>query len=264
MTGDVTGSAPMAMKKIVRRSFLTSGAAVGAAVVSSAADPGLARTYSGQVPWAPHQADQPEPLQSPDFVFFTSAERRFVEAATERLIPHDDLGPGAREAGVPIFIDHQLAGPFGRGARWYMQGPWAKGEPTQGYQSRMAPADMYRAAIKAIDAHVAAQSGSASAKAFADLAPDDQDKLLGRMEEGKLELSGVDAKSFFKLLWQNTKEGMFSDPIYGGNKDMMGWAMLGFPGARYDYRDWVGKHGQRYTEPPVGIMGRKAWTPARS
>ena len=79
------------------------------------------------------------------------------------------------------------------------------------------------------------------------------------MESGTLALEGVDARTFFKLLLQNTKEGMFSDPIYGGNKDMAGWKMIGFPGARYDYREWVGRHGERYDQPPVGIMGRPTW-----
>lgn len=262
--------------RLHRRTFLTAGAAVGASAVVGA-DSAAAKTYSGAQPWAPHQADAPHPLQSPNRLFFTPAEARFIDAATERLIPHDELGPGANDVGVTTFIDHQLAGPYGRGARWYMQGPWAKGEPTQGFQSRMAPAELYRAAIKAVDAHVSGGDGNQQAsagtstssdppvrKSFADLPPDQQDDLLKQMEAGELKLSGVDTKTFFKMLLQNTKEGMFSDPIYGGNKDMAGWKMVGFPGARYDYSEWVGKHGARYTLPPVGIMGRKDWTPDKS
>ncbi len=262
--------------RLHRRSLLTAGAAVGASAVVGT-KPAVAKTYSGSQPWAPHQADAPEPLHSPDLLFFTAKEARFIDAATERLLPHDELGPGANDVGVTMFIDHQLAGAYGRGARWYMQGPWAKGGPTQGFQSRMAPADLYRAAIKAIDDHVAggganrqAQAGEPApndpppGKTFADLPPDQQDDLLKDMEAGNLKLSGVDAKTFFKMLLQNTKEGMFSDPIYGGNKDMAGWKMIGFPGARYDYTEWVAKHGVRCTLPPVGIMGRKEWTPQNS
>lgn len=103
-----------------------------------------------------------------------------------------------------------------------MQGPWDKGEDTQGYQSRMTPSALYRAAITAIDQHAVASQGG---ERFA--------ALLSDLEKGKVDLGGVDAKTFFKMLWLNTKEGMFSDPIYGGNKDMAGWKMLGFPGARY-------------------------------
>jgi gluconate 2-dehydrogenase gamma chain len=156
---------------------------------------------------------------------------------------------------VTLFIDHQLAGAFGRAEGWYMSGPWENGQDTQGFQSRLTPAALYRAAIKAIDAHV----GSSSGKRFADLTAEQQDALLKDIEGGKLELANVDAKSFFKMLLMNTKEGMFSDPIYSGNRDMAGWKMLGFPGARYNYRDWVGRHGQRYDQPPVGIRGRPAW-----
>ncbi|MEO9189846.1 MAG: gluconate 2-dehydrogenase subunit 3 family protein [Acetobacteraceae bacterium] len=244
--------------RLGRRGFLTAGVAAGATAATAALDSAEAHTYQGKVPWAPHAADVPEPVRGNTYVFFTADEAAFVEAATERLIPKDDLGPGARDVGVPLFIDHQLDGAYGRAARWYMQGPWAKGTPTQGFQSRMNPAELYRAAIKAIDAHVKATQGG---KNFAALTAGEQDRLLTDMEAGTLDLQGVDAKTFFGVLWQNTKEGMFSDPMYGGNKDMAAWTMLGYPGARYDYTDWVGKQGVRYTLPPVGIMGRPAWTP---
>ena len=60
------------------------------------------------------------------------------------------------------------------------------------------------------------------------------------LESGGITLEGgVDSKSFFAMLLQNTKEGYFSDPIYGGNKDMGAWKMIGFPGAHYDYKEWV-------------------------
>ena len=52
------------------------------------------------------------------------------------------------------------------------------------------------------------------------------------------------ASGFFELLLKNTQEGFFADPIYGGNRDMVGWKMIGFPGARYDYRDWVERHNR--------------------
>jgi len=51
-------------------------------------------------------------------------------------------------------------------------------------------------------------------------------------------------------------EGMFADPVYGGNRNMAGWKMIGYPGARYDYRDWVERHNERYPLPPVSIGGR--------
>ncbi len=232
------------------------GASAAATAIPLSSELAQAREFRGSDPWQPHQADVPHPETAPNFLFFSPPEARFVEAATERLIPADELGPGARDCGVPLFIDHQLAGAYGRGQSWYMQGPWPKGSKEQGFQSRFAPADLYRAGIKAVEKQVGTTN---SGKSFAELSADEQDKLLSDLESGKLELDGVDAKTFFKMLWQNTKEGMFSDPIYGGNKDMAAWKMIGFPGARYDYRDWVGRHGERYDLPPVSIRGRPQW-----
>jgi gluconate 2-dehydrogenase gamma chain len=136
-----------------------------------------------------------------------------------------------------------------------MQGPWSKGLPTQGWQTRMTPAGLYRAAIKAIDAAVehAAHGG------FARLAPADQDAFLKRLEQGEVALDGVDGKAFFTQLLQNTLEGFWSDPIYGGNRDMAGWKLIGFPGARYDNSDYVAQHGEKYPLPPVGLKGRVEW-----
>ena len=86
-------------------------------------------------------------------------------------------------------------------------------------------------------------------------------QVLKGLEAGTIQLSaGVDAKSFFAMLLQNTKEGYLSDPIYGGNKDMAAWKMIGFPGAHYDYSEWVTRHGERVPYPTVGFKGRPGWT----
>ena len=132
--------------------------------------------------------------------------------------------------------------------------------PEQGYQSRFTPAQLYRAAMKAIDRHTAKQSGG---RKFAQLSEADRDRLLEDLEKGSIDLEGgVDGKTFFKMLLQNTKEGYFSDPIYGGNKDMGAWKMIGFPGAHYDYSEWVTRHGEKVTVAPVGIDGRPGWREA--
>lgn len=239
-------------RKLSRRGLLA--AAAGVPLTASAA------TIRGQEPWREGDADAPTPAKGGDrYLYFTGPEAAFVEAATSRLIPTDDLGPGAREAGVPVFIDRQLAGEFGQGSRWYMQGPWGPGLPTQGYQTRMTPAGMYRAAVRAIDDQV---SKEGKAGTFAKLGPADQDDFLHRLENGQVPLSGVDGKTFFDMLLQNTLEGFWSDPIYGGNRNMVGWKLIGFPGARYDNRPYVGQHGKPYPLPPVGLKGRPAWTKA--
>jgi gluconate 2-dehydrogenase gamma chain len=98
----------------------------------------------------------PHPKHPAPAIFFTPEEAAFIEAAVARLIPNDEVGPGAVEANVPFFLDRQLAGPFGRGDHYYLGGPWPKGTPEQGYQSRFSPAQLYRAAIAAIDSYVGA------------------------------------------------------------------------------------------------------------
>lgn len=235
-----------------RRSLLLVGAAACVAPIAAAAD------YTGAgMTWAPNLAASPT-LSKPDgrYLFFTAAEAQFMEAACARLIPDDATGPGAVQAGVPAFIDRQLGGEYGQGARLYMKGPFGKGTKTQGYQNKAPPAGFHRAAIAAIGDHLAK-----SGKPFHEREAAEQDAFLKDLEAGKVDLGpDVDGKAYFALLLQNVMEGYFSDPIYGGNRDMGGWRMIGFSGARYDQRAYVLTYNQPYPLPPVGIGGRPAWS----
>ena len=252
-------------KGISRRGLLTGGAAIGAAGAAGAAvsrhdgelgDPPQA--IRGEMPWAEGAADAPPGASGNGYVFFTPAEASLIEAIVDRLIPPDPVGPGAAEAGVPTFLDRQLAGQYGQGQHFFLGGPWPKGAPEQGYQSRFSPAQLYRAALGAISDYV---SKTYNGSSFQKLAQADQDKLLKGLEAGQLELGGgVDGKAFFAMLLQNTKEGYFSDPIYGGNRDMAAWKMIGFPGAHYNYRDWVTRHGEKVPFEAVSFKGRPGWT----
>ncbi|HEY8047964.1 MAG TPA: gluconate 2-dehydrogenase subunit 3 family protein [Ramlibacter sp.] len=238
--------------RISRRRLLTAGAVIPIAGAAGAA------AIRQEVPWREGAADAPDTRQAgaKGYVFFNPAEGAFIEAATARLIPADELGPGAVEAGVPVFIDRQLAGEYGRGERWYMQGPWGEGEKTQGWQSRLTPAALYRTAIREIDEAVGKEGRAAT---FSKLAAGDQDRWLHQLEGGKVQLATADSKTFFELLHQNTLEGFFADPLYGGNRGMAGWKLIGFPGARYDNTPFVKQHGEKYPLPPVAIMGRPEW-----
>ncbi|WP_217352817.1 gluconate 2-dehydrogenase subunit 3 family protein [Sphingomonas sp. ID1715] len=207
-------------------------------------------------PWAPSTADRPQQIVTrPGYQFFDPAEAAFIEAAVARLIPDDALGPGALEVGVPRFIDRQLAGPYGVGDHFYLESPVSKGMPTQGWQMG-SPAEVYRAAIVEVNRW----TGTTRGQVFAALDGALQDESLKALVEGEAPLGGgVDAKAFFTLLLQNTIEGYFADPIYGGNRDMAAWRLIGFPGARYDHRPFVARHGEPYPLPPVGLMGRPEW-----
>ena len=248
-----------------RRKFLLAGAAAGTTAAAVALHDGelgaKPETITGGMPWTEGAADSPPGADTgTGYVYLTAAEAAFVEAAVDRLIPADPVGPGAVEAGVPTFIDRQLAGTYGRGDHYFLGGPWPAGVPEQGYQSRFSPAQLYRAAVPAVDCYVAGKFKSAT---FAALSAADRDTVLKGMESGDVHLDGgVNAKSFFAMLLQNTKEGYFSDPIYGGNRDMAAWKMIGFPGARYNYKEWVTRHGERFPNPPVGFKGRPAWRKA--
>ncbi|MBC8035984.1 MAG: gluconate 2-dehydrogenase subunit 3 family protein [Rhizobiales bacterium] len=238
----------MSRDRINRRGFLTGTVAAGSVV---AIVPSTAREFSGEVHWEPGAASPPVSPQPGPLRFFKADEYSFIEAAIDRLIPPDDW-PGAKDLGVARFLDDQLAGSFGRADVWYMQGPWPKGLDTQGYQSRLNPAQHYRTAIAAIDVYAREKF---SGKRFSELSVEDQDAVLKGMEKGEFELKGADAKTFFDLLLQNTIEGYFGDPVYGGNRDMMAWKMIGFPGARYDYRPYVKQHNQKLEIEPVSVAG---------
>ena len=224
-----------------RRQFVRSVLGMGAAVVTPVAP--------GGEPDAPARPAEPAADAPRPCVFFTQLELEFVTAAVARLIPSDDLGPGAAEAGVPAFIDGQLASAWGAHARNYRQGPWAEGTPQQGFQSPLSPRDIYRVAISGFEAHCL----SAHGKRFNDLDGATQDQLLRGLQNGAIPLSAVSGRLFFEMLWANTQEGFFADPLYGGNRGKAGWQLIGYPGVAATYIDWIERHGQPYRVAPVSV-----------
>ena len=182
------------------------------------------------------------------YLFFNREEADFIEAAVARLIPADDKWPGALEAGVPNFIDKQLDGAWGAGERLYRSGPWKPGAPSQGYQLPFTPAELFRTALAAINKELA-KAGTP----FAKMSADKQDAYLRSLEAGAKDLDSVPSEVFFAALWQCTVEGFFSDPVYGGNRDMVAWRMIGFPGAYASYYDLVDKHGIQIKREPMSL-----------
>jgi gluconate 2-dehydrogenase gamma chain len=180
--------------------------------------------------------------------FFTPNEADFIEAAVDRLIPPEPEWAGARGAGVPNYIDLQLSGPFGAGDRLFLGGPIRPGTPQQGYQLDLTPAQVYRTALTAILKRTAAQGA-----AFADASPEAQDAFLRRLEAGEADLDGVPSAVFFETLLANTIEGYFADPAYGGNRDMVGWRMIGFPGPYAAYLGLYTQHGIKYDREPLSM-----------
>lgn len=228
------------MEKISRRTFFKlAGATAASGVAAHALGQGMSNT-------TPPQTQAPE---QEAYVFFNSEEARFIEAAVARLIPADENGPGAVEAGVPRFMDRQLAGAWGAGERLYRNGPWILGDETQGYQLPFTPAELFRTAVRMIRQDLAQRGG----RQFEQLAPAEQDDYLKLLEDGKVTLDTIPGKVFFESLLSMTMEGYFSDPVYGGNRDMAAWKMIGFPGAYATFYELVDQHGALYTRPPISL-----------
>jgi len=209
------------------------------------------------LPWRPGAADPPIAVTPDGWHYFTPQEAATVEAFVDRLIPPDPDTPGGKDSGCAVFIDRQLAGPYGRFDGYYLDGPFQKGTKEQGPQSPVTPAQQYRKALAALD--VACRAKFAG-KTFVELSDDQKDEAIRGLEDGSLKLDGTDSKEFFKLILKDTQYGFLADPIYGGNKDMASWKMIGFPGTHYDYRDWIDRHNQRVTLPPVSINVHPNWS----
>ena len=236
-----------------RRAFLKASVLIpSAAALGSSAAPGQPdATAEDAVRSAPAPAAFTEDHYQP--AYFTPSEWAFVRAACARLIPNDANGPGALEAGVPEFIDRQMGTPYGDAAHWYMSGPFHEGAPEFGYQSALTPRQQYRLGIRAIDAWCAKELG----KVFAELAPAQQDEVLKKTEAGEIHAEDVALKTFFTaFLLKNVMEGFFGDPMYGGNRDMAGWKLIGHPGSRGDFAEFIDR-AQRYAYGPVDLYGRR-------
>ena len=164
--------------------------------------------------------------------FFTAKEARVIAAACERIFPSDDSGPGAKEAGVIIYIDHQLAGPYGQDRYRYTRGPFVESVPEHGYQGKQTPQEIYRDGIHQLG------------ESFAELDAAKQDE----------QLRGTESSLFFKMLRTHTIEGMFSDPMHGGNAGLIGWQLIGYPGPLMSYRDEIDKnYGQAWRRKPLSL-----------
>ena len=224
-----------------RRQFLK-GAVAGSAATVAAAIPRPAE--------AQQQAPAPAPTP-PSYTFLNPEEAAFVEAVVDHMIPADEHSPKGTDVGVNIYIDRALSGGWGKGERLYQQGPWKTGAPSQGYQLPLTPADLYRAGIAASNAACVKTYG----KAFEKLGAPQRQEFLLALQSGKVAFDeGPPPRVFFATLYANVMEGMFSDPIYGGNRGKAGWKMIGFPGVIAVHHQNVEKYrDKKYSVDPVGI-----------
>jgi gluconate 2-dehydrogenase gamma chain len=164
--------------------------------------------------------------------FFDERQALIIAAAAARIFPSDAAGPGAAEANVVLYIDGQLAGPYGRDRFRYVEPPFEPGVPEQGYQGKETPREVYLAGLR-------------------ELGPD---FFILPTEAQDLKLREVERTYFFRLLRQHVIEGMFCDPMHGGNADLIGWQLIGFPGPYMSWASEFGKHdGERFRPKPRSL-----------
>ena len=236
--------------KINRRAVLKlvgAGAATGVLPLATAAAPDSMEGMHH----APAPAPQAGEDAAPTYEFFNGDEAAFIETAVDTLIPADEVGPGALELGVAVFIDRQLNSGYGRGDRMYLQGPFIEGTPEQGYQMRMTPSELVRNGILDVNAYTKQKYQST----FDGLSPENRIAVLTALEKKEVELPTVPTAIFFGLLYDLTVQGYFADPLYGGNKGKASWKMLGFPGIGAMYADKIEAfRNKKYMAEPVSIQ----------
>lgn len=192
--------------------------------------------------------------------FFNRTEDFVVlEAAVERIFPENDNGAGAIALGVPFFIDKQCTGEWGMNTNDYMQGPFPQINVTETYeegkgdgkatpstvvnvagtspryQTKMTRSVLLLEGIREIEA----QSQKKFGERFVKIEAAQQDELLTMFANGDFNISGVKSDFFFSLLRQTTLEGVYADPVYGGNRNMEAWKMKQYPGPRMSWMNEV-------------------------
>src|ERR1700753_4401579 len=232
-----------------RRDFLKTAVVSGAAAASATATIATPDTARAE---QPAQAP-PAPAEPAGYAFLNLDEAAFIEALVDHMVPTDEISPKGTDLGVNIYIDRALAGGWGKGDRLYMQGPWKQGVPSQGYQLPLTPAQLYRAGIEATNAHCR----QTYHQTFDRLEPAQREEVLQGLSGGKIKFdSGLPVRVFWTTLYQTVVEGMYSDPIYGGNRNKAGWAIIGFPGAIAVHRDHVANYrGKPFPAKPLGLAG---------
>ena len=215
-----------------------------------------ASIVKGGLPWKPGSADPPTLVTPGGWHYFTPKEAAAVEAMVDRLIPPDPETPGGKDAAAPC---SSTASSPARTAELaaFICGP----VPGRDQAAGSAIAADAGAAIppRACRARKACH-GKFAGKGFAQLAADQKDEVIKGLETARSSSTASTARASSSSSSPTPRNGFLADPIYGGNKDMAAWKMIGFPGAHYDYRDWIERHNERVTLPPVGIGGHPNWS----
>jgi len=217
----------MSRRRFIRNSSYVAGGAIGGGLLGSFFGPNLLDKNQQPSTKSTQEAGFDRAL-----MYFTRhSDFNILSAASERIFPEDENGPGAIELGVPYFIDHQLASGYGMNEKEYMQGPFFPGSDYQGYQTALKRHEVFMAGIRALEE----ESQSDYDTSFVDLDGEQQDEILQKFESNKIEMKGLTSATFFETLRSATLNGVYADPLYNGNDNMEGWKMKQFPGSQMAY-----------------------------
>ena len=236
----------MADEPIGRRNFLKGAGAAGTAVAALSTG-SLVACADGQA--TQQQAKSNTPANEL-MMTLTPTEAAFFSAAYDTFIPADQYSPSGTDCGLVIYMDRQLAGAWGTGAKFYRSGPFITGKPEQGYQLNLTPREYFANGITAANEWSRRTYG----KDFDRLDPATRDTALKAMDAGKADFVDINGKYFFDLLYESAMEGFFADPIYGGNRDKVSWKMVGYPGLPATYASKAEEYrGKKINLPPQSI-----------
>lgn len=211
-------------RKFLKSSGIAAGGVVGGALLGSLLGNPFKSEPSTKV--QPLSIDYGETRQ----FFKRKSDFDILNFATETIYPEDEHGAGAIKLGVPYYIDKQLASPWGQNAEDYMSKPFIKKD-----QTSLNRGEVFLRGLRKLN-EVAQKEHEDE---FKNLEAEKQIELLKKFEADEVKMEFVSSAYFFELLRQTTLEGCYCDPMYGGNKNMEGWKMKEFPGARLSYTDYV-------------------------
>jgi gluconate 2-dehydrogenase gamma chain len=223
MNDDLAQPQPQTQTRPARRGFLKQLVSATAALPLVGGAAAVAAESVSAAPAVP----PPASAAGLGYTSLSPDEAAFVETMVNIMCPADELTPGGVDCGLAIYIDRQLAGDFGKGAKRYSRGPWQQGRPQQGYQLPMTPEQHFKAGVAAANTACIAKHG----KPFDQIAPADANAFLNDLGNSKIEDPRLPLGAWFnELVYPLFTQACFADPIYGGNHDKVFWKMIGYPG----------------------------------
>jgi gluconate 2-dehydrogenase gamma chain len=229
----------MSKHDATRRAFLVRAAAgvAGAGLVPDAFAANQEQNKEAASSPATPMHESPHANREIQGAFFNHTDAATIAAFAERLMPGAPDKPGAHNTGVLNYIDLALAGAYADLQEFYRQG------------------------LLQLDAYC----GKTYKKPFTQLGAAQQDEVLTALEAGKAGgFSWPTAQVFFNTVRTHTMEGMFADPIYGGNKDFLGWELVGFPGAQMFYSPKDMESKEAFSRSPIIGLQTNLQGPAKA